>query len=52
MALVLGIENCLIITNSIMEYIDYFEAALFASVFHLNADDFKGFPIEDKLDLI
>lgn len=51
MALVLGIENCLIITNSIMEYIDYFEAALFASVFRLNADDFKGFPIENKEDL-
>lgn len=34
--------------NSVMEYIDYFETALFASVFHLNAGDFKGFPIEDE----
>ena len=48
----LGIENCLIITNNAMEYVDFFEAALFASVFHLNADDFKGFPIENKEDLI
>ena len=31
-----------------MEYIDFFEAALFASVFKLNASDFKGFPIENK----
>lgn len=30
-----------------MDEIDFFEAALFASVFHLNADDFKGFPIKD-----
>ena len=48
MALVLGIENCLIITNSIMEYIDYFEAALFASVFHLNADDLNELLFEDE----
>jgi hypothetical protein len=31
-----------------MNEIDYFEAALFASVFHLNASDFKGFPIKDE----
>lgn len=31
-----------------MNEIDFFEAALFASVFHLNADDFKGFPIRDE----
>jgi hypothetical protein len=31
-----------------MEHIDYFEAALFASVFHLNAGDFRGFPVEDE----
>jgi hypothetical protein len=29
-----------------MNEIDYFEAALFASVFRLNAGDFRGFPIE------
>lgn len=44
----LEVENCLIIMNNTMNEIDYFEAALFASVFHLNAGDFKGFPIEDK----
>ena len=48
MALALGIESCLIIMNSAMEYVDYFEAALFASVFHLNADDFTGFPIKSE----
>ena len=31
-----------------MNEIDYFDAALFASVFHLNADDFRGFPIENE----
>jgi hypothetical protein len=31
-----------------MNDIDYFEAALFASVFHLNASDFRGFPVENK----
>lgn len=31
-----------------MNEIDYFEAALFASVFRLNAGDFRGFPIEDE----
>lgn len=31
-----------------MNDIDYFEAALFASVFHLNASDFKGFPVENE----
>lgn len=31
-----------------MNDIDYFEAALFASIFKLNASDFKGFPIEDE----
>lgn len=31
-----------------MNEIDYFEAALFASIFKLNADDFKGFPIKDE----
>lgn len=31
-----------------MEYIDYFEAALFAACFGLNASDFKGFPIKDE----
>ena len=31
-----------------MEYVDFFEAALFASVFHLNADDFTGFSIENE----
>ena len=31
-----------------MEYVDFFEAALFASVFHLNSDDFRGFPIKDE----
>ena len=44
----LEVENCLIIMNNTMNEIDYFEAALFASVFHLNADDFKGFPIKDE----
>ena len=29
-----------------MNQIDYFEAALFASIFKLNADDFRGFPVE------
>ena len=37
--------------NNTMNEIDYFEAALFASVFRLNASDFKGFPIENKEDL-
>lgn len=31
-----------------MNEIDYFEAALFASIFRLNAGDFRGFPIEDE----
>lgn len=31
-----------------MNEIDYFEAALFASVFRLNAGDFRGFPVEDE----
>lgn len=31
-----------------MNEIDYFEAALFASVFHLKSGDFKGFPIENE----
>ena len=31
-----------------MNDVDYFEAALFASVFHLNADDFTGFPVENE----
>ena len=31
-----------------MSEIDYFEAALFASVFKLNASDFKGFPVENE----
>lgn len=31
-----------------MNEIDYFEAALFASVFRLNAGDFRGFPIENE----
>jgi hypothetical protein len=31
-----------------MNEIDFFEAALFASVFKLNAGDFKGFPIENE----
>jgi hypothetical protein len=31
-----------------MNEIDYFEAALFASIFKLNAGDFKGFPIKDE----
>ena len=44
----LEVENCLIIMNNTMNEIDYFEAALFASVFHLNAGDFKGLPIEDE----
>ena len=35
-----------------MGEIDYFEAALFASIFKLNADDFRGFPIENEEDLI
>jgi hypothetical protein len=48
----LEVENCLIIMNNTMDEIDYFEAALFASVFHLNADDFRGFPIENELDPI
>lgn len=34
-----------------MDDIDYFEAALLASVFHLNAGDFKGFPIENNKTL-
>lgn len=35
-----------------MNEIDFFEAALFASIFKLNAGDFKGFPIKDEQDLI
>lgn len=35
-----------------MNNIDFFEAALFASVFKLNASDFKGFPIKNEEDLI
>ena len=31
-----------------MNEIDYFEAALFASVFKLNSSDFKGFPVENE----
>lgn len=31
-----------------MNEIDYFEAALFASIFKLNAGDFRGFPIENE----
>lgn len=31
-----------------MNEIDYFEAALFAACFWLNAVDFKGFPIENE----
>jgi hypothetical protein len=31
-----------------MNEIDFFEAALFASIFKLNASDFKDFPIKDK----
>ena len=31
-----------------MNEIDYFEAALFASVFHLNSSDFRGFPIKNE----
>lgn len=31
-----------------MNDIDYFEAALFASIFKLNAGDFRGFPIENE----
>lgn len=31
-----------------MNEIDFFEAALFASIFKLNAGDFKGFPIENE----
>ena len=46
------VGNCLIIMNNTMSEIDYFEAALFASIFKLNADDFKGFPIESEEDLI
>ena len=42
------VENCLIIMNNTMNEIDYFEAALFAACFGLNAGDFKGFPIEDE----
>lgn len=34
-----------------MNEIDFFEVALFASIFKLNAGDFKGFPIENKEDL-
>ena len=46
------VVNCLIITNNAMDEIDYFEAALFADCFGLNADDFKGFPIKDEETLI
>lgn len=31
-----------------MNEIDFFEAALFASIFKLNAVDFKGFPIKNE----
>ena len=31
-----------------MNEVDFFEAALFAACFGLNASDFRGFPIEDK----
>ena len=34
--------------NNTMNEIDYFEAALFAACFGLNAGDFKGFPIKDE----
>ena len=34
-----------------MNEIDYFEAALFATCFRLNAGDFKGFPIENNKTL-
>ena len=42
------VVNCLIIMNNTMNEIDYFEAALFAACFGLNAGDFKGFPIENE----
>lgn len=51
-AVELEVENYLIITSRNMEMIDFFEAALFAACFGLNAGDFKGFPIENKEDLI
>lgn len=35
-----------------MNEIDFFDAALFAACFKLSAADFKGFPIENKEDLI
>lgn len=31
-----------------MNEIDFFEAALFASIFGLNVGDFKGFPIKNE----
>ena len=31
-----------------MSDIDFFEAALFASIFKLNASDFKGFPVKNE----
>lgn len=31
-----------------MNEIDYFEAALFASIFKLNANDFTGFPVGNE----
>lgn len=52
MALGLEVKNCLIITSRNMEMIDFFEAALFAACFGLNAGDFKGLPIENEQDLI
>lgn len=52
LCMALSVEIFYLIMNNIMEYIDFFEAALFAACFGLNAGDFKGFPIEDKLDLI
>lgn len=44
----LEVENYIIIMSSVMEHIDYFEAALFAACFELNADDFTGFPIKSE----
>ena len=44
----LEVENCLIIMNNTMNEIDYFEAALFASVFHLNADDLMDYLFKDE----
>lgn len=42
-AMVLGIENCLIITNNAMETYDIFDLSLFMACFGLKIDDLRSF---------